>query len=308
MGVEAGLPLLLEDGEASYIYGPGGMLVEEVTGGKEYYYHPDQLGSVRALTDSEGGVTDTYNFDAYGNKLASSTGTTYNPFGYTGEYTDAESGLLYLRARYYDPATQQFLTVDPIVAWTEQAYAYVAGNPLYFTDPTGQYLTYSHAQAQRVYAVLEEALKELEDEKAARDWTMGSAGAVVYATFAAATIGTAGAAAVVGGVIAPILGAAHYKGQSDSEDLFGLDTSIAMVEFLMDQIETFDACQKSDHMTIWFEEKNGQHILRAHIDGQADYQNPLRKHVMANCKYCRGVYDYFYPIIGDAFTSKNTKK
>jgi RHS repeat-associated protein len=115
------------------------MLVEEVTGGKEYYYHPDHLGSVRALTDSDGGVTDTYDFDAYGNRLASSTGTTYNPFGYTGQYTDAESGLLYLRARYYDPSTQQFLTVDPIVAQTEQAYAYAGGNPTNLTDPTGMF-------------------------------------------------------------------------------------------------------------------------------------------------------------------------
>lgn len=45
--------------------------------------------------------------------------------------------MLYLRARYYDPATQQFLTVDPIVAQTEQAYAYAAGSPTYFTDPSG---------------------------------------------------------------------------------------------------------------------------------------------------------------------------
>jgi RHS repeat-associated protein len=113
------------------------MLVVEVTGGKEYYYHPDHLGSVPALTDSDGGVTDTYDYDAYGNRLASSTGTTYNPFGYTGQYTDVESGLLYLRARYYDPSTQQFLTVDPLVAQTEQAYAYVAGNPTNLTDPSG---------------------------------------------------------------------------------------------------------------------------------------------------------------------------
>jgi RHS repeat-associated protein len=54
-------------------------------------------------------VTDTYDYGAYGNRLASSTGTTYNPFGYTGQYTDSESGLLYLRARYYDPVTQQLI-------------------------------------------------------------------------------------------------------------------------------------------------------------------------------------------------------
>jgi len=36
---------------------------------------------------------------------------TRTPFGYAGQYTDAESSLQYLRARYYDPDTQQFLTV-----------------------------------------------------------------------------------------------------------------------------------------------------------------------------------------------------
>jgi RHS repeat-associated protein len=60
-----------------------------------------------------------------------------NQFKYAGEYQDAESGLYYLRARYYDPATQQLLTVDPLVGWTEQAYAYGAGSPLNVTDPAG---------------------------------------------------------------------------------------------------------------------------------------------------------------------------
>ncbi len=69
--------------------------------------------------------------------MLSSGGSVYNPFGYTGEYTDAESGFIYLRARYYDPSTQQFLTVDPALAWTEQAYAYVAGSPTKATDPMG---------------------------------------------------------------------------------------------------------------------------------------------------------------------------
>ena len=75
-------------------------------------------------------------YDAYGNVTASSGGT-YNPFGYAGEYTDAESGFLYLRARYYDPATQQFLTVDPVLAATEQAYNYAGGDPVNATDPAG---------------------------------------------------------------------------------------------------------------------------------------------------------------------------
>ena len=103
-------------------------------------YHQDRLGSVRALTtaSSSPAVVNTYTYDAYGKTLSASE-TVANPFRYTGEYTDAESGFIYLRARYYDPETQQFLTVDPALAWTEQAYAYVGGSPTNFVDPLGLY-------------------------------------------------------------------------------------------------------------------------------------------------------------------------
>jgi RHS repeat-associated protein len=56
---------------------------------------------------------------------------------YAGQYRDDESGLYYLRARYYDPGTAQFLTVDPAVATTAQPYGYVGDNPVNATDPTG---------------------------------------------------------------------------------------------------------------------------------------------------------------------------
>ena len=47
------------------------------------------------------------------------------------------SGLYYLRARYYDPATGQFISRDPMVSTTREPYAYVGDNPLNATDPTG---------------------------------------------------------------------------------------------------------------------------------------------------------------------------
>lgn len=78
----------------------------------------------------------TYSYDPYGNPTAA-TGSIPNPFGFAGQYTDAESGLQYLRARYYDPSTGQFLTRDPIEALTRSPYAYVNGNPLNFVDPSG---------------------------------------------------------------------------------------------------------------------------------------------------------------------------
>jgi RHS repeat-associated protein len=90
------------------------------------------LGSIRGLTEGSRAVVRTADYDAYGQGVSTST-----PFGYAGEYTDAESGFLYLRARYYDPATQQFLTRDPLLAATEQAYNYAGGSPTNVTDPSG---------------------------------------------------------------------------------------------------------------------------------------------------------------------------
>jgi RHS repeat-associated protein len=117
------------------------MLLKQIqdsgTRGTAYYYHADRLGSVRALTNQAGAVVATYAYDAYGNTTAS-TGSIANPFRYAGEYQDAETGLYYLRARYYDPASQQFLTRDPLVAVTEQAYNYAGGSPLNATDPSGE--------------------------------------------------------------------------------------------------------------------------------------------------------------------------
>ncbi len=62
--------------------------------------------------------------------------TDVTPFGFAGEYTDS-SGLIYLRARWYDPVSGQFLSVDPLVDVTRDAYGYAGGNPLQFTDPLG---------------------------------------------------------------------------------------------------------------------------------------------------------------------------
>jgi RHS repeat-associated protein len=56
--------------------------------------------------------------------------------GYAGGYTDP-TGLIYLINRYYDPATGQFLSLDPYLNSTRQPYIYADGNPVTFTDPVG---------------------------------------------------------------------------------------------------------------------------------------------------------------------------
>jgi YD repeat-containing protein len=104
--LETALPTLIQEGATAYVTGLGGLPLEQITSsGQVYYYHPDQLGSTRALTNASGSVVPSYDYDAYGNQ-SSSTGNITNPFQYAGQYTDAESGLQYLRARYYDPSSQ----------------------------------------------------------------------------------------------------------------------------------------------------------------------------------------------------------
>ena len=127
---------MLNDGTNSYILGPGGLPIEQSDGEKVLYLHHDQAGSTRLLTGSTGKAEATFTYDAYGNQTGH-TGTATTPVGYDGQYTSADTGLIYLRARVYDPATTQFLSADPIASLTRAPYTYASDNPLTYTDPTG---------------------------------------------------------------------------------------------------------------------------------------------------------------------------
>jgi RHS repeat-associated protein len=134
--VAEGLPLIIKDGATSYVTGPGGLPLEQIIGTTVNYFHQDQLGSTRALTDSAGATAASYTFDAYGN-LTSTPPTLSNPFQFAGQYSDSESALYYLRHRYYEPATGQFISADLLVIATRHAYAYVGNSPISQTDNSG---------------------------------------------------------------------------------------------------------------------------------------------------------------------------
>src|SRR5882724_11773580 len=106
-----------------------------------HYYGRDGHGSVRWLTDSSGSVTDTYDYDAFGN-LISSTGTTFNNYLFAGEQFDPALGIYFNRARYYDQRQGRSWTADTVDGDTESPlalhrYLYVSANPINKTDPTG---------------------------------------------------------------------------------------------------------------------------------------------------------------------------
>jgi RHS repeat-associated protein len=101
------------------------------------FYGYDGSGSVRQLTNyATGQITDTDDYDAFGNKV-NSTGTTPNNYLYRGEQYDSDLGLYYLRARYYNPATGRFLNVDSLAGQGQRRYQYAAADPVNGMDPSG---------------------------------------------------------------------------------------------------------------------------------------------------------------------------
>ena len=105
------------------------------------FYQYDGRGTVRMLTNSAGAVTDTYEYDAFGNEIAH-TGSTPNAYLYRGERYDSDLGLYYLRARWYNPVTGRFMTRDPYEGSiydpaSLHRYNYSRANPVNFIDPSG---------------------------------------------------------------------------------------------------------------------------------------------------------------------------
>ena len=101
------------------------------------YYQADGLGSVTSLSNSTGGLANTYTYDSFG-KLTASAGTIANPFRYTGRDSDSEIGLYYYRARYYDQNIGRFVGEDPIgFSAGINFYAYGNNSPVRNVDPLG---------------------------------------------------------------------------------------------------------------------------------------------------------------------------
>jgi RHS repeat-associated protein len=101
------------------------------------FLHRDHLATVKMVTNMSGAVTERTGYAAYGEPKP----TTSLPKGFIGERPDPETGLLYLNARYYDPALGRFISPDdwdPTLAGVgTNRYAYAGNDPVGKSDPNG---------------------------------------------------------------------------------------------------------------------------------------------------------------------------
>ena len=131
---------------ATYVYGDDLLCFHDgdLTVDRHYYFY-DGLGSVRLVTDDAGAVENRTSYEAFGTKLTAVEDleeTVANPYGFTGERRDPASGLVYLRARYYDALTGRFWSMDPVKGDASDPpslhkYLYCQGDPVNCIDPTG---------------------------------------------------------------------------------------------------------------------------------------------------------------------------
>ena len=143
-------------------------------------YLKDYHGNIAGKTTKTGAMFNemgtTMDYDAFGNQWQ---GDVPDPFGYCGEYLDGESGLIYLRNRYYDSTTGRFITEDPVkdgLNW----YNYCAGNPVMMIDPSGLIVTSQKEYADTIKSLLQELTDDEIDYKEEFDENGQSNGIVQF--------------------------------------------------------------------------------------------------------------------------------
>lgn len=124
-----------------YLYGDD--LIRQSKAANDSYYLYDGLGSTRALTNSAGTITDTYNYESFGTVL-NQTGATPNDYLFTGEQYDSGLDNYYLRARYFDQNIGRFTQQDTYMGNSQDPvslhkYLYANVYPVNNIDPSGNF-------------------------------------------------------------------------------------------------------------------------------------------------------------------------
>jgi len=134
-----------------HFYYVGGKLVGLKKNNTTYIVHDNLRGDIESITDTAGNIVAQAHFDPWGKRISSS-GSLVQPMWYAGYYFDDETGLYYLKSRYYSPAFGRFLTRDGIGyinhsdPQTLNLYSYAGNNPVSLTDPNGNWASEEEQQ------------------------------------------------------------------------------------------------------------------------------------------------------------------
>ena len=148
----------VEGNDITVEYTYGHDLINQQRNDDVHYYQYDGLGSTRALSDGVGAITDTYDYEAFGEVL-NLMGETENSYLFTGEQFDASLNQYYLRARYYDQGIGRFTQMD---TWmgnnfdpvTLHKYLYANADPGNMVDPSGNFSIGSLTAGFRIQNIL----------------------------------------------------------------------------------------------------------------------------------------------------------
>ncbi|WP_413584447.1 RHS repeat-associated core domain-containing protein [Bdellovibrio sp. HCB274] len=175
-----------------------------------YYYQKDHLGSITSISNGSGSIIQRYDYKGFGQlvsvKSDAGSDISANPFFnniflFGGREYDAETGLYYHRARYYDPQIGRFIQVDPYAgnmahpSSVVNKYIYGANRPTVFTDPSGRWIFVGILIAGLIGGIVGGI-----NAKDGEFWQGFGNGALIGMGGAAATIATAGLFTYVGGV------------------------------------------------------------------------------------------------------------
>ncbi len=119
-------------------YAGGRMPVSVATDGTTYYLHYDQVGSLVALTGTDGGILKRVTYDSFGNIL-SDTKPAFSVLGFAGGLCDSDTGLVRFGYRDYDPETGRWTSKDPIGfdGGDADLYGYCGWDPVNWVDEFG---------------------------------------------------------------------------------------------------------------------------------------------------------------------------
>ena len=153
-----------------YTYDSNANLVSIIIGGKNYFYVRNLQNDIIALIDEDGNTVVNYTYDSWG-KILSITGSLkdtvgqQNPFRYRGYYYDKETGMYYLKNRYYDPELRRFICADKYLISANSVltnlYAYCGNSPTTSYDPDGKFFKKAFGFVKKVWNATKKAVKKV---------------------------------------------------------------------------------------------------------------------------------------------------